>query len=131
MPHFGPRKVGAARFKASALHESKTKKFGPRKFGVRKAAEMQAALDAAEAEAVAAAQIPVNGNGEPATTSLAQLREALSDNPAVADELYALELARAGGARKGAVKMFLSTELARPGGARPDRQEELEALLTD
>jgi hypothetical protein len=124
MPHFGPRKIGKARFDALQLREQATKKFGPRKFGKRKAAEMLSALEEAESRVTA----PVV-EGEIAATSIKQLREVLSDNPTMADELYAAELARPAGPRKQAVKLFLSIEFAREDGARPDRQAELEGLL--
>jgi len=127
MPHFGPRKVGEAAFKISKLKEQKTKKFGARKFGARKAAEMQAAIDAAEQEVEA--PVVEETDVEAATTSLKQLREALDDNPAVADELFELELARPNGPRAGAVKLFLATEMSREDGPRAERQAQLEELL--
>jgi hypothetical protein len=138
MPHFGPRKIGHKQFELNKLKEEKTKKFGPRKFGARKAAEMQAAIDKAEAEVTGEPiphpleeqDAPTVVTDEMVTTSIKQIREAVANNPDAVDELWNLEQQRPNGPRVGAVKLFLAAELSRDDGPRSDRQAELEAFLT-
>ncbi len=133
MPKFGPRKVGQAKFEAAKLREKAVKKFGPRKFGVRKAAQMKAELDAAEAKALGLeapdAAPQVTTDTAVAATSIKQLDQALKDNPALYEELYALEVARPDGPRKGALRIFLASEMNLDGGPRDERLEQIQDLL--
>ena len=130
MPKFGPRKVGAAAFKAAALREETGKKFGPRKFGARKAAAMNAALVAADAEATGKMTADTAPPAAPVTaTSIKQVDVALKENPATYEELYALELERAEGPRKGALRIFLAAEMNLEGGPRDERLAQIEGLL--
>jgi len=130
MPKFGIRKIGAAAFKAAQLREESTQKFGPRKFGARKAAVMKAAIDAADAEATGG-QTPDTAPPVAAVTatSIKQIDEALRENPALYEELYALELERTEGARKGALRIFLAAEMNLEGGPRDERMAQIEGLL--
>ncbi len=133
MPKFGPRKVGQANFEASKLRETAVRKFGPRKFGVRKAAQMKAELDAADAKAAGIEPVdeapPVTVDTTVTATSIKQVDEALKENPALYEELYALEVARPDGPRKGALRIFLAAEMNLEGGPRDERLEQIQDLL--
>lgn len=132
MPKFGPRKLGQAKFEAAKLREKTQKKFGPRKFGARKAAQMKADLDAAEAKAAGmdvVDEAPVTVDVVAATTSIKQVDEALAENPMLYEEMYGLELARAEGPRKGALRIFLAQEMNLEGGPRDERLGQIEELL--
>lgn len=140
MPKFGPRKMGEAAFKAAKLREKHTKKFGPKKYGARKAAEMKAELAAAEAlaageseelyDALTGPVAPVETTDAVLTaTSIKQIEDALQENPALYEELYALELERPDGPRKGALRIFLAAEMNLESGPRDERLSEIEDLL--
>jgi hypothetical protein len=146
MARFGPRKIGKAAFE---LQEKKHKvlksKFGPRKYGKKKAAKMAAELEELERavvgessgipeatppEAPPAPVEPARVVGEELTAaSIKQIDEAMKENPALYEELYALELERPDGGRKGAFRIFLAAEMSLEGGPRDERMAELEELL--
>ena len=63
----------------------------------------------------------------PITANLSELEEALELNPAYYETLFATELAREGGARKGALRHFLAHEEKHE--AREDRIAEITVLL--
>lgn len=123
---FGPKKVGQAAFELSKVKARQTQKFGPRKFGAKKAALMRTELAEAEAK--------VNGDttpaeAPPATTSIKQMAVALTENPTHLDEFIALEVARPGGPRKGAIKLFLGTEMSKDEGPRDEVLATLRGLI--
>lgn len=121
MGHFGPRKIGQAAFEKQAK-VNEPSRYGPRKGGGEPAVDTATAI--AETEAKAAAE------KEPVSyTTLAQLEEALEENPSLYEEFYALEMKRADGARKGAIRLFLEQEIRHADGPRESRLNELESLL--
>lgn len=138
MPKYGPRKIGKAAFDLEKKTEVVKNKFGPRKFGRRRAAQMAAEIAVLE-EAVAEEKAPVTEKpveparvveGDFTAASIKQIDEALKENPALYEELYALELERPDGGRKGALRIFLAAEMALEGGPRDERMADLEARLS-
>ncbi len=130
-PHFGPRKIGQAQFNLKTAQATKEQHFGPKKFGPKKVAEMDAAVAEAKQKVVDEKKKPkpVDTSETTGSTSIKQIDKALQDNPAVYEEMYALELQRAEGPRKGALRLFMAAEVAREGGPREDRIAELDAAL--
>ena len=129
-PTFGPKKIGQAEFNLQQARATKEQHFGPKKFGPKKVAEMDAAV--AEAKKKVSDEKkpkPVDTSGTTGSTSIKQIDQALQDNPAVYEEMYSLELQRAEGPRKGALRLFMAAEVAREGGPREDRLAELDAAL--
>lgn len=121
MGHFGPRKIGQTAFaKQAKVNESS--RYGPRKGGGEPAVDSATAIAETEARE-AAEKKPVS------YTTLAQLEEALEENPSLYEEFYALEMKRADGARKGAIRLFLEQEIQHADGPRESRMNELESLL--
>lgn len=60
------------------------------------------------------------------TMSIAEIDEALNENPAAFDSIFEAELNRPEGApRKGALRLLLKVEQAREGGARPEIVKEI------
>lgn len=130
MPKFGPRKIGKAQFDLENKQEAVQSKFGPRKFGKRKAAEMDAEIAVAEAAVEEERAVePARVTDAPTAASVKQIDEALKENPALYEELYALELERPDGGRKGAFRIFMAMEMALEGGPRDERLAELESLV--
>lgn len=66
---------------------------------------------------------------DPPSLSIAEIEEALDKNSALLDELLAAEEKRPGGARKGALAEFESTEAAREGGPRQEILDRIAALV--
>ena len=122
MAHFGPRKIGQAAFEKQQLLDEAGKHFGVRKGTAEDAAATATAIAGAEAKEAA--------EKEPLSyTTLNQIEAALEDNPSLYEEFYGLEMKRADGPRKGAIRMFLEQEVNHPDGPREARMGELEALL--
>lgn len=125
-PHFGRRVVGDAEYeKEAAIAAVGAKHFGPRVIG--KAAQEPTA------EAPATPYDPRIGprkpkSGEPKGLSIAALIETLGENPLQFDELYAAELVRAEGPRKGALRALLGFE-AEQDEPRPDVVDAISSLL--
>ncbi len=128
-PTFGPRKIGQAAFDLQVVKGKKEEHFGPRKFGKKKAAQMKAAVVAAEQRVVEEKAGKPLANDKVVTASIKQIDQGLQENPAVYEEMYALELERAEGPRKGAMRLFMAAEVARDGGPREDRLMEIEGFL--
>ena len=131
---YGPRKVGQAAYELNKLNVAAKSKFGLRKFGRRKASAMAAEIAVAESVVEEEKQpktvVPARVAGElPTTTSIKQIDEALLENHALYEELFALELERADGPRKGALRIFMREEMALEGGPRDERMAELEDLV--
>ncbi len=129
-PTFGPKKIGQAEFNLQKATAVKEQHFGPKKFGPKKVAEMDAAVaEAKQAVAEEKKPKPVDTSETTGSTSIKQIDQALQDNPAVYEEMYALELQRSEGPRKGALRLFMAAEVAREEGPREDRIAELDAAL--
>ena len=131
---FGPKKLGKAAYDLAVTKAVVVQKYGPKKFGARKIAEMHAAVTQAEQvvddeKAPAVEGKAVDTANVTGTTSIKQIDQALQDNPAVYEEMYALEMRRIEGPRKGAMRLFMAAEMARNGGPREDRMAEIEAFL--
>lgn len=68
--------------------------------------------------------------GEVVTMSIADMEEALKENPAAFDSIYEAELNRPEGEpRKGALRLLLATEKLRDGGPRPEILKEINQHL--
>ena len=116
-PHFGPKKVGKAAYAAqAAIVESKSHVFGHKKLSK----SPQAAVEP-KAEAPPAAPVKVS-------ISVKALTATLKNSPETYEEMYAAELVREDGARKGALRIFLATEMALE-SPREGRVQEIESLL--
>ncbi len=135
---FGPKKVGAAKFKLDQVQHKQTSKFGPRKFGARKAAmradELQAAKAALAEEQTAKQPAPDPVAPPPdvqaiqGSLSINQIGEHLEENPALYEEFYRAELGRAEQPRKGALRIFLAVEQGKD-EPNPKRIAEIERFL--
>ena len=63
---------------------------------------------------------------EVVTMSIAEIEDALQENPAAFDSIFEAEMNRPEGApRKGALRLLLKVEQAREGGARPEIVKEI------
>lgn len=148
MSKFGHRVVGKrAAEKEQLLRRSGGRKFGHRVMGAAQAAQAEAEASAEpvthksraqervqKAEKAAAdaeaARATVKEEGEALTDvsmNIDQLESALASTPTMYEDLYATELARTGGPRKGGLRVLLAHELANDN--RPERLEEIQALL--
>ncbi len=151
MTRFGPRVVGHhAAQKEQILRRTHGRKFGPRVIGnvlqdhhEKVAAEAagkeadptsraQAKVQKAEAAAAEAkaARAGVSERGKEladVSMNIDQLEAALDSGPTMYEDLYATELARTGGPRKGGLRVLLAHELANDN--RPERLEEIQKLL--
>lgn len=137
---FGPKKVGAAKFKLDQVQHQQTSKFGPRKFGARKAAvradELAAAKQAVASERAAkqaakappAEPVPPPPEQSTGSLSINQIGEHLEENPALYEEFYRAELGRAEQPRKGALRIFLAVEQGKD-EPNPKRIAEIERFL--
>ena len=133
-PKFGPRKIGLAEFRRQQVTMKQKTKFGPRKFGHKKAAqravelaEVNAAADAAKVEQ---APGPKPFKDEPeGTLSIKQIGAKLTENVSLYEEFYQMELVRAEGPRKGAMRIFLAFEMGKDEGPDEARLQAIEAVL--
>lgn len=145
MTRFGSRVVGAQTAKKEQiLRRTHGRKFGHRVIGnvlrdqeeeaappaphksraqerVRKAEKAAADAEAARATVTDGAEIP------DVSMNIDQLEATLASSPTMYEDLYATELARTGGPRKGGLRVLLAHELANDN--RPERLEEIQALL--
>jgi hypothetical protein len=124
--HFGPGVIGAEAAAANRkIEESEADRFGP---GVLNNAPARPkvqtpAPDSEEADDLASRD-PAPAVVEFTALSIPALEKELATNPARFDELYRGEFMRPGGARKGALGVFLSVEQA-----TTNRPEVIEALV--
>ncbi len=135
-PKYGPRKVGSAEFRRQQVTMEQKSKFGPRKFGHRKATQRAEQL----AEVTAAAEVEKGVAQEPKVSkpfrdqpegalSIKQVGVKLEENPSLYEEFYQMELVRAEGPRKGAMRIFLAVEMTKDGGPDEERLKAIEAVL--
>ncbi len=116
--HFGPRVIGdvLARRRLLARQDdgAKDSRTTPSKKQAKKKASQKKAAPHEEVEV-------------PLTTNVAELEEALGQNDAFYEPLYASEFLRPAGARKSALRLFLRHEMAHED--REERKTEIEVAL--